>query len=205
MDTNHPYDDDLARFAVAFMRAVIAWNNAENTARKILLEFGGRGIGLRIAAEHLGSRAMKEALLTLCDALHDPELAPSATELGSHVAHFVEGMDTLRAYRNFYVHSLRFTSKSPDDPTTFRGFLHSVEARGRLAFVEQHLTTGELEKFMFNTMVLEGYGKAISRAMPNSTSLADLLPGNEPPPLSSLEKPLWPEKLKKHRSYLGER
>jgi hypothetical protein len=56
----NPYDEDLSRFAVTFLRAIIAWNNAENTARSILVAFGGTGIGLSIAAEHLQARSMKE-------------------------------------------------------------------------------------------------------------------------------------------------
>lgn len=198
---SNPYKEDLSRFAVSFMRAVIAWNNAESTARRILIAFGGKSFGLIVAAEHLGNRALKEALLTLCDTLSDDD-APEVTELASHIAHFVEGMDTLRAYRNFYVHSLKLTGKSPENPKTFRGFLQSVEARGRYAFVSHHLTTEELEHFMVNTLTLEGYGKAIAAAIPGHRNALHALDG-EPSP--SLHKPTWPGKLKKHRNYLQER
>lgn len=200
----NPYDDDLSRFAVTFMRAVIAWNNAESTARRILIAFGGRGIGLTVAAEHLGSVGLRDALNTLCDLLSGKE-APHTNEVAGHVAHFVEGFDVLRAYRNFYVHSLKFTGKAPDDPKTFRGFLHSVEAKGRFAFVEQDLSTEDLEDFMKHTLALQRYGSEISSAIPGGTNALNALAAYANlKPLSSIEKPTWPERLKKHRSYLGE-
>ena len=203
MDTDNPYDDDLSRFAVAFMRSVIAWNNAEDRARQILIAFGGRGMGLTVTVEQLGSIALRDSLNTLCDALSFDD-TPDTVELASHIAHFVEGMDTLRAYRNFYVHALKSTGKAPDNPKTFRGFLHAVEARGRYAFVQQHISMTELEGFMFNTLVLHGYGNAIARSIPGDTNALAPYAG-EPTPLASIGKPTWPKKLTKRRNYLRER
>lgn len=92
-----------------------------------------------------------------------------------------------------------------DDPKTFRGFLHSVEAKGRFAFVEQHLSTEDLEDFMKHTLGLQRYGSEISLAIPGGTNALNALAAYANlKPLSSIEKPTWPERLKKHRSYLGE-
>lgn len=195
----NPYDDDVSRFAVTFMRAVIAWNNAETTARDILVSFGGNSIGLRIAAEHLGARSMKDALLTLCDTLAPLDFERS-TEIAPHIAHFIEGMDTLRAYRNFYVHSLAYTGRSMSDRDTYIGFLQASEARGRLAWVNEKLTTDDLEKFMVHTLTLQRYGEQLARCIPFKVNALAGEPPFEPAPLP--EKPTWPKKLTKLRSYL---
>lgn len=195
----NPYDDDVSRFAVTFMRAVIAWNNAETTARDILVSFGGNSIGLRIASEHLGARSMKEALLTLCDTLV-PLGFERSTEVAPHIAHFVEGMDTLRAYRNFYVHSLTFTGRMMSDRDTYLGFLKASEAKGRMAWVSEQLTTGDLEEFMVHTLTLQSYGEQLSRCIPIKLNALAGEPPFEPQPLP--EKPTWPKKLMKPRRYL---
>lgn len=76
-----------------------------------------------------------------------------------------------------------------------------------MAYVRQNLTTDELETFMRHTQELKAYGDGIANYLQgvgnqSLNALAGLL---QPTSLSSLGKPTWPEKLKKHRSYLGER
>lgn len=144
---------------------------------------------------------MKETLLTLCDSLSD-ESAPAATDLASHVAHFVEGMDTLRAYRNFYVHSLVSVGpKSKDDPS-WQGYLYATEAKGRMAFVNQQVSTEQLEVFMRHTLELKRYGDNIAEAMFEPPNVLGQLGKVHGGLVASLQKPTWPDKLKKHREYL---
>jgi hypothetical protein len=200
---DNPYEDDVSRFAGAFMRAVIAWNNAEEAAREILVAFGGNSIGLRIASEQLQARSMKEALLSLCDALSS--VGEQRTKaVAEHIAHFIEGLDTLRAYRNFYVHSLRSTGRHLKDLSTYIGFLHSTEAKGRLAFIKHELTTDDLEQFMNQTLTLQQYGQHISMCIPRelheNNALKLVVKDAQLWPLP--DKPTWPDKLRKHRSYL---
>ena len=197
---DNPYDSDVARFSVTFTRSIIAWNVAESAARSILMSFSKDGLGLIVATQHLGSIALRDALQTLADMTDDNE-RPASQEIAQHVKHFVDGMDVLRAYRNFYVHSLLSIGKSPYEVGVFQGRLHSIEARGRYSWVEQTVTVAELERFMVHTLELSEYGAGLS---------LNLGPGNAlnpapKPPLASLQKPLWPEKLKKHRNYLQER
>lgn len=200
--TDNPYKDDLSRFAVTFTRSVIAWNNAENAARRILEDFGGSGLGVRVVAAHLTSNALRDALRTLCDLFSDPQL-PHSSALSGHVAHFTDGFDILRNYRNFYVHSLLGLGQKPDDPAIFRGYLHAIEARGRMAYVEQYVETAELESFMGHTLELKEYGSQIRDAIPADPRSA-LAVFREAVPVSALSKPIWPEKLAKNRTYSGQ-
>ena len=199
--TENPYKDDLSRFAVTFTRSVVAWNNAENAARRILEDFGGGGFGIRVVTAHLNANALRDALRTL-SALFTDDALPHLSSLSNHVAHFTEGFDILRHYRNFYVHSLLGMGQKPGEPETFHGYLHAIEARGRLAYVEQYIETADLEKFMRHTLELQEYGSHIRDAVPTDSRNA-LAAFRETIPVSRLTKPVWPEKVAKLRTFSG--
>jgi hypothetical protein len=205
--TDNSNQDDTARFATTFTRAIIAWNQVEDTARSLLKGFGTSSFSLTVAVDHLSGRSLKEALLTVCDAMTDPEKAPSATVTADHVTHFVNGMDILRGYRNFYVHSLKAIGHSLDDQSAFRGTLMATEAKGRYAFISQELPTEDLEAFMADVSALQHYGAEILETFPNknTSALSALLPDAKRRPVPSLQKPTWPKPVTKRRDYLTER
>lgn len=197
----NPYKDDVSRFCVTFTRAVIAWNGAEDAARLILTGTSKGSIGSLAAIAHIGSRSMDDALLTLADYWND-DATPTLKEASEHICHFIAGLDTLRGYRNFYVHSLRAMGRGRNGDDEFRGVLTATEARGRYAWITQEVRVSELETFMRQCAELESYGSAIANYL---TPANALLPPSPKQPLSSLQKPTWPGKLKKSRRYLIER
>jgi hypothetical protein len=200
--TENPYRDDLSRFCVTFVRAVIAWNLAEDAAKRILSSVSEGSIGVIAAVSHLGSRGLDDALLTVADYWNDPE-TPNLQEIADHITHLVGGLGVIRGYRNFYVHSLISAGTKNDSTSEFVGILSATEAKGRYAWINQQVTTVELDSFMAHCTRLKDYGNAIAANVQKRNALAPPLP--RPQPLASLEKPLWPPLLKKNRSYLIER
>lgn len=195
----NPYKGDLSHFSVTFVRSVIAWNQAEDAAREILQSVSEGGLGMMAAVAHLGSRGLHDSLATVADHWDNPEYA-ALQESARHIKHYIAGMDTLRAYRNFYVHSLIATGKKPNS-NEFRGFLTATEARGKYAWVRQYVSTHDLVKFMRHCLELAQYGQHIAANLRKGGALSDLIRPSAPF-LSSLEKPTWPEKLTKNRDYL---
>jgi len=202
-----PYDDDVAHFCVTFTRAVIAWNTAEDAARNLLLSLSKGGLGAQAAITHLGNIALLDALRTVVS-VHTDLVEQGSQEEAEHINHLISGLDIMRGYRNFYVHSIKGIGKKPQggakvetDDHDFVGLMHATEAKGRLAYINQYVTTAELVDFMRRVGQLSTYGNALQNVFANRNGLAGAL---SPPPqlLSSLEKPIWPEKLKKNRSYL---
>jgi hypothetical protein len=193
-----PYPENMHEFCVTFTKSVIAWNAAEHAARRILIAVSGKGhVGAVAAITHLGSQGLDNALLTFADAWNDPG-SPTLQKVAVYVTHFVDGLGTMRGYRNFYVHSL--VAMGPNDQDDFEGFLFTTEARGRLAWIEQKITIVELEQFMDDCHKLRDFGRELADYLSavNGTT-------TPPMPLSSIQRPTWPEKVKKPRSYLTKR
>ncbi|SRR5258705_1256241 len=187
-----------ALFTRAFTQAIISWNNAEWAAQRILSGFVHGSIGSSVVLQHLKSVALQDALTAIADLLTDPQ-TPSSTEVAEHVLHFVEGFDRLRVYRNFYVHSVKGLIRSEANPDECVGMIYETEAKKKLAWINHRLTYDELISFLANVRELGGYGDQLALYLTPSKSLAALFRPKQP--LSSLEKPIWPETLKKTRTY----
>lgn len=189
----NPFDDDISLFAVVFTRAIIAWNNVERSAQSVLRSVTNGGVGATAIIAHLGSRGLKEALQTVANS------KPEGDELADHIMHLVDGMDIIRAYRNHYVHNLLAVGMKPGSPETFQGKLHVMEAHGKLAWIEEDLSTEKVAAFMQHCLRLSVYGERLAHCIsrPNALELSKARP-----PLTSLEKPAWPPQLKKNRTHL---
>lgn len=178
----------------------MSWNNAEEAARTILLSLSKGGLGTFAAVAHLGNQSLLDALSTVADDMDD-ENTPVSREVSKHIKHLLEGLLILRTYRNFYVHSLRSIGES-EDTGKMTGWLYAVEAKGRYAYVVQHLTTEELMRFHNWAHNLEIYAREISNRVSPGNALLPSLPKK---PLDSIRKPEWPNRLQKSRRYLKER
>ena len=195
---SNPYDDDVSVFCVTIVRSLVAWNQAEEMARRILLGLSGGGIGAQAAIVHLGNIPLQNALQTAIASIH--ETVPLAAEKRDHIGHFVKGLDALRPYRNFYIHSLRAFGKIPGEIPMFGGLLMDTEAKGRLAHVSQSVTQADLNAWLSASTNLSRYANVIAAHIDGAAVLANL----NASPLASLEKPVWPPVLAKTRTYLGE-
>ena len=122
-------------------------------------------------------------------------------EQADHLRHLVEGFDILRVYRNFYVHNLRAFGRGPEPDSEFTGTLHTIEVKARYSWVQQELTIPELRNFTQHLMELSQYAGEIKIAVGRTNALTALLSAKGKP-LSSLQKPIWPERLKKNHENL---
>ncbi len=193
------FTEDRVRFSALFTRSIIAWNEAGDSARSMLEGLSQASLGSIIAIRQLGNASLKDALLVLCKFLRSLE-NDLATEQASHIEHFVEGFDLLRVYRNFYVHNLR--AMGPNDNGEFVGLLHAIEVKQQYSWVQQDLTMVDLREFTQQVDALRNYGDVIAKHVKPTNALLGVAQGLTP--LSSLQKPIWPDRLKKNRANLLE-
>jgi hypothetical protein len=198
--TSSPNQNDAATFGVMFTRAVIAWNNAEDSIRYILEGLSKGSLGATIAIRQLGNASLKDAVLVVAIFLDSVDNEKSK-EQADHLRHLVEGFDILRVYRNFYVHNLRAFGRGPEPDSEFTGTLHTIEVKARYSWVQQDLTIPELREFTQHLAELSQYAGEIKAAISRTNALTSLLSAKAKP-LSSLQKPTWPEKLKKNHENL---
>lgn len=194
-----PVRDDVATFCTMFTRAIIAWNNAEDSVRNILEGLSNASLGSTIAIRQLGNTSLQDAILVVAqmlDSLGNNESKAQA----DHLRHLVQGFDILRVYRNFYVHNIRAMGKSDGADGEFAGMLHTIEVQGKYSWVQQDLTIRELRNFTQSLMELSQYASDIRDNIRPKNALMRLV--RTPKPLSSLQKPTWPDKLSKNRENL---
>lgn len=192
-------DVKAAQFCQMFVRAIIAWNNAEESARSILEGLSKGGVGASIAIRQLGNTSLPDALGVLCKFIRSSgdEIALTQAE---HIEHFIQGYGILRGYRNFYVHNLRAVGENEEQPPQFVGLLHTIDVKGGYSWVQQDLTMSEIFEFTQKTIELSQYGDGIAKNVKPLNALATQL--YRPTPLTLLQKPIWPERLKKNRESL---
>lgn len=193
-----PYTKEYAAFCVAYTNAIVAWNNAEESSRVILSSLSSRGsVGATIAIYQLGNASLVDAIRTVCRFFRsfDDELA---TQQSDHVEHFAEGLDRMRSYRNFYVHQTR--GIGCDENGDYRALLFGLDVKGGYSFVRHNLTMADLEAFTGHCVALQDYGEAIAQSIAPNALTAQVTPA--PTQIASLQKPLWPERLKRTRESL---
>jgi len=194
---DYPYRPDVAKFGVAFTRAIIAWNEIEESARAMLSSLSQGGIGVTIAVLHMGNIALQDALRAVVDSSREGVFASMGPALPSqscdHILHFVDGMNVLRIYRNFFVHSIKGMGRSPHDPATFHANLYHREAKGRLATVYETVTTREIQDYVRSAIECGQYGRVIVRHFEKPGALTAFTYSEPPEPLETLSKPAWPK------------
>ncbi len=189
---------EFVDFCMAFTTSVVAWNNVESAARSILVSLTKASQGAEAAFIHLGNVALKDAVLTVLDLMVGRN-APASKEVDSHVRHFIDGMDIIRGYRNFYVHSL--IAIGVGEGASVRGLLFTQEAKGRFAWIQQEVSVEEMGKFLEHMLKLEKYASSLDCYLRGFRDRGEARTG-EMMPLASLEKPTWPQRLSKNRDYL---
>ncbi|MCT2557531.1 hypothetical protein N0B51_00905 [Tsuneonella sp. YG55] len=192
------YENDYAAFCVAYTRAIVAWNNAEEAAREILTSLSAGGVGSTIAIYQLGNASLVDAIRTVCQFIKSIE-NDLAHERADHVEHFAEGLDRLRSYRNFYVHQTRGVGKDADHGD-YRAILFGLDVKGGYSYIKHELTMADLAAFTRHCFALEQYGQAIARVVTRNALARYAQP--EAKPLASLQKPTWPDRLKRSRESL---
>lgn len=192
------WENEYAPFCVAYVRAICAWNNAEHSARDILTSLSEGGVGATIAIHQLGNVSLVDALKTVAKFIRSIG-NPLGDLQADHVEHFVEGLDRLRVYRNFYVHDIRGVGREPGSGKIIAQ-IYGVDVKGGYSLISETLRMAELSKFTRHCFDLETYGSAIAGNVTRSALKQYVTP--KPEPLASLQKPQWPDRLKKSRESL---
>lgn len=112
----------------------------------------------------------------------------------THIEHFVEGYSRLLEYRNYYVHTLLMVG--PDG-----GRLLSLSAKGKLRYDEGTLSMADIEMVKNQMLSMIAYVSALEREMgATGDGLTALIEAYG----ASLQKPQWPERLKRNSVFLQE-
>lgn len=163
---------------------LIKWNHAEGIVRMLIVWFYGLGDEGDILTAHMGSRGLDDALNTLAEELTDEPYK-------SHLKHFVTYLDTVRAYRNYYAHSISIVGFTEGgDPV---GVLQQTQARGKYLLAQEQVTVEKIRSVITMCQTASRYGAAIVNEVIRQAGVR--LPGVQP--LASLEKPPVPAQLKK--------
>jgi hypothetical protein len=126
------------------------------------------------------------------DLFRPGETGPQAA--APHVQHFIDYVDRLREYRNFYVHGI-------GNPNPDQGFQATGKtARGRLSAFKKAITPRDLELLTGQIQECIRYALALFHAIDQNHPFARFAPGASPPTWP--EKPPLPDKLKKPRLVL---
>ena len=91
--------------------------------------------------------------------------------------------------------------RGPDPDSECAGSLHAIEVKGRYSWVQQELTMSELREFTQHVTELSRYASEVRGTLRRANSLAALA-GVRAKPLASIQRPTWPEILKKNRENL---
>lgn len=167
-----------------FMYAVLFWNHAETTMKQIVQHLLGQSqISMSVAAE-MGNRSIVQAI----------QVGAKAAEiehLSEHLTHICDGFTRLLGYRNFYVHGI-YATEPVDGKAAIR--ILSVKGDGTFKMFNPTVTASDLLAFHRNTHKLIGYGAAIQKALgADGDGLEAMIERYQ----ASLEKPEWPQPLKK--------
>ncbi|MGN6817235.1 MAG: hypothetical protein ACTHJR_01030 [Sphingomonas sp.] len=184
---------DISEWATEFTLAIMMWNGAEMTGKRILIKMMGGGSASTAIVADMGNRSLNEGLETYAREQTDAVLR-------GHIAHFSKGFMTLLGYRNLYVHGLIGVAgpglKAPVGKAT--GHIMQIKGGGRLRSMNRQIETAEIVEFKTNATDLFQYGVAIINYMGDELltlpSMSDIIP-------PSLDKPIWPNPLQNAPSY----
>lgn len=179
MDDLTPEERLQREFMFHFGSMIAAWNLVEFAAKDILTTLCGSTPGSYILSHQIGNASITDATRVLTT------WHPQAKD---HLVHFTKLMDTLRAYRNFYVHNLHAVEVVENQAF---GVIMALNVKGKFGLQEKALSISELEELGAHLDRAHEYGDAIKKIVAQEMSIETY------EQLSSLEKPSLPETLKK--------
>lgn len=175
----------VGQFSIEFTWFIAFWNQAEATSRRILqLMLGESETAMALSVE-MQNRSLANAIRA---GAKDPRFVHIRGEL----EHLIDGYEILLEHRNYHVHSLLGMDGN--------GGLHlSVSAKGRLKMDKAVSTVADMTKLKNHSSDWIGFASAIELELGASgDGLVSLIEVYE----ASLEKPIWPAKVKKNPLFL---
>lgn len=177
-----PKGSDQAEFLFAFGHFIILWNHVELVARDILVWLTGGNVAAQILSQQTGNASLTDSI-RVSSAWH-PDAA-------AHLVHFAKLMDTVRPYRNYYVHNL--IGVLPEAETKeMIGVVMSLNVKGKYALYEKALRVAELDEISSFTDETREYGLKIHHILKSEIDMASRIA-----PFASLEKSTLPKTLVK--------
>ncbi len=166
-------------FMFHFGSMIAAWNLVEFAAKDILTTLCGSTPGSYILSHQIGNASITDAIRVLTT------WHPQAKD---HLVHFTKLMDTLRAYRNFYVHNIHTVRVVEEHPF---GVVMALNVKGKFGLHEKALSIPELTELCEHLDHAHKYGGTIKMIVAQEVSVETY------DQLALLEKPSLPETLKK--------
>jgi hypothetical protein len=169
---------------------VASWNQAENSLREMLVALCGARAEIWILTAELGSVSLQSALRSAATDIAAPALSP-------YIEHCVLWFDTLREYRNYYIHGIN--DVGPHTEQGFVGVSSHTSAKTRLVIHQEFITKMKLARLRRDiTAFLSFSSEVLSHVVEPSLTASS---GGTPfPPLP--EMPPLPDRLQKPRQYL---
>lgn len=177
-----PKDFDKAEFLFHFGQFIIVWNHLEIAARDVLSWLTGKSVTAQILSYQIGNASLTDAVRISAD------WHPTAKQ---HMLHFVKLMDTIRPYRNYYVHNLIGVAPEVEHGETI-GIVIALNVRGKYVLHEKALKVADLKSISNHTDTARKYGLKTLDGL----KITDLRQQIEF--FASLEMPPLPETLEKH-------
>ena len=178
----------IGQFSIQFTLFIAMWNQCEATAKRILqlmLDESRTAMALAVETQN---RSLANAILA---GASDPKF----DKIRTHLDHLVTGYDRLLGYRNYYAHSLLGI-----DPGG--GLLLAVSGKGALKIDRSRVTMSQLESVKLHAMNWVSYAAAIEQELgAKGDGLDALMQAYQ----SSLQRPTWPDAVKKSPVLLPER
>lgn len=206
-----PLSSDQTNLFTQMGRLIVTWNDLDQLIRGLIFNIAMNDLmSVMILTADMNTSAAMTALRSLAvehDAFElglfkrrmaDDErrdyVGPREMQyIAPHIQHFLDYVDRLREYRNFYAHGI-------NSPNSDGGFLaQSRTARGRLALHSQIIEPSDLEAITDKIKGCIEYGTKLDTAIAQSSSY--LQRPNTPSPTWP-ERPPLPDRLVKRRRIL---
>jgi hypothetical protein len=180
-------------FAKAIGDLVLHWNKTEGTVRGLLSTLcAPQSETSRVCAEiltvEIGNVALTNAIRSIARALYSEELE-------EHLICCAEYLDRLRAYRNYYVHSIKGATDTQTGPI---GIATQVVAKSRYALNWDLVETRDIETVTRRCIYLHRYAHTLT------LHVEDVI-NDSPAPQELPDKPPLPDVLKKQATRLSSR
>lgn len=159
------YADVRRDFLAALGEAIVAWNQAENVLRNLLLTLCGGSPASYVLTADLSSQGIIDGLKAI-----SPTQTIEVCEAVSAVCKYYE---RIRAYRNYYVHGIIALGWN----TTTKigsGLINTSSSKGKLAFHMEQIETDKLAQLReWANTLMKAAGAIIDVANPQAGSFAD--------------------------------
>jgi hypothetical protein len=123
-------DPRVASYYASLGTLLVAWNQAENSLRQILIALCVAGPEIWILTAELGGTSLENALKSGATDIASLKLKP-------FISHCVEWFSRLREYRNYYVHSIN--DVHPHVNGKIAGVASQTTAKNRLAIHQEFI------------------------------------------------------------------